>query len=447
MKRIVISIVTLMLIVPQVVTAQDEMASRREVLKFGTETEIAALLQALRGEENDSLDAEIVELADGTGNRAILTVVFGFFGEREKPQLERRALAALTDRLDEHADSVLAAIQYLGKIGSASALPVLGEVIDGEDRRFLASALRAFGRAAGRAGGSLADDAVTRLTEFDEGRNLDETTRRELIAALGDTGRAGAVGFLVEIAEDGGLNQFLRISAMEALSAVGDSGGLQAVLGGVSSAEPLVRAAAVGALAPFSGAVVDEAILLAFRDSHDPTRIAAAKASGERKLASAVPFLRFRATRDENQSVREQAIRALGQIGGSEATGIVKELFEDRLSPLRIRLVAAEVLLETGGGYFPDKLVEEMDEAKRRNSNAVYNGFLGILGKARSGGNLEAITRRLLGESGTTERNTALTMAVNNNLRNLAPEIRAIAEGSNESLARRARITLERMGL
>ncbi|MCX7949966.1 MAG: HEAT repeat domain-containing protein, partial [Treponemataceae bacterium] len=68
---------------------------------------------------------------------------------------------------------------------------------------------------------------------------------------------------------------------------------LPAILEALRSADPNVRAAAVGALGPFSGSEVDQAILDAFRDSFYKTRIGAARAAGDRKLTAAIPFLRF----------------------------------------------------------------------------------------------------------------------------------------------------------
>jgi HEAT repeat protein len=192
--------------------------------------------------------------------------------------------------------------------------------------------------------------------------------------------------------------------------------------------------------------VVDEAILDAFRDSFYRTRIAAARASRQRQLAAAVPYLQFRAERDEVPAVREESIRALGAIANNEAIQVIEELFTGRRNSDRVRITSAEMLMQNQPERFIDSLVEEMDEARRRHQNALYNGLLRIIGGAR-GSNLETITRRLMQESGVIERSFALDMAANNNLVALAEEIKLLTEDRNESLARKARRTLETLGI
>jgi len=426
--------------------AADADALRRDIIRFGTETEIAALMAELREDGTDALDGEIIALVDGTRNHRILTVAFNFFGERERRGLERRAIHAVEERFDEHSETVLAAIDYLGRIGEAEALPALRETAETEERRYLHNAIRAMGRIGGAMGGEGADDMAEYLIEFFEERDLDAPSRREIVMALGSAGSGAAVDFLAEIAADGDGGQFLRIAALESLAQIGDPRGAQAVLAGVSAGEPHVRAAAVQALGPFSGSAVDAAILDAFRDSFERARVAAAHASRERRLEAAVPYLRFRAARDDSLNVREQSIRALGAIGTAEAMGAVEELFAERMNSWRVRLAAAEMLMNRDPDRHLGAFVEEMDEARRRNFTALHNGFLRILG-GTTAGNLEPIARSLMAERGVVERSYALEIAANNNLVALGDEIRGLAGDSNQGLARRARRTLERLGL
>ena len=80
--------------------AQNIEDSRLAIIKYGTETEIANLIQALRNENADYLDNELIKLIDSTKNQKILSGVFGFFGEREKSGLEDRAIKAIEERED-----------------------------------------------------------------------------------------------------------------------------------------------------------------------------------------------------------------------------------------------------------------------------------------------------------------------------------------------------------
>ena len=325
------------------INAQNVEESRLATIQYGTETEIAALIQTLRNENADYLDTELIALIENTRNQRILSGVFGFFGEREKNGLEERALRAIAERDEETNETILSAIDYLGRVKYAQASSVIMDLLDTEERRFLSSGFRALGRASS-SDSALADEAAEFMIDYYEYRNPGSDNQREIITAIGATGSLKGVSFLAGIASNTDERIPLRIAALDALSKIGDPEGLEAVLACVSTNDPNVRSAAVAALGPFSGDAVDSAILDAFRDSYYRTRIAAAQASRDRRLAAAVPYLRYRAERDEVPNVKDEAIRALGAIANEEAVSVLDSLFTERKNADRVRLVAAEML-------------------------------------------------------------------------------------------------------
>jgi HEAT repeat protein len=425
-------------------TQQDTEAARRDTIQFGTETEIAVLIQSLRAENADYLDDELMALIETSRNQRILNGVFGFFGDREKSGLEARAIRAITNHDDETNETVLSAIEYLGRLRSQDAVPVIMNLLDTEERRFLNAGFRAIG-VASSADKKLADETAEFLIDFYEYREPGDN-RSVIINAIGATRSSAAVSFLANIATNTDERIPLRIAALNALSSVGDEDGLEAILSCVSTNDPNVRSAAVAALGPFSGAAVDGAILDAFRDSFYRTRIAAAQASRERRLAEAVPFLRFRAERDEVPNVRDEAIRALGAIANSDSIEILDNLFSERRNSDRIRILAADMLMKSNAGRNFTKLVIELDEARTRNQTNLYNGLLRVTGEAvvegdRSG--VESLARRFMQSGTILEKLYGLDMAANNDLRDLRQEIIDLSRDRNESLARRARRTAE----
>jgi len=429
--------------------AQNVEPSRLATIKYGTETEIASLIQSLRTEGADYLDNELAVLVETTRNQLILSGIFGFFGEREKSGLEDRAIRIIEERDLEANATVLSALDYLGRVKAGDAVPALMEILDTEERRFMNTAFRALGRASS-ANTQLADEAADFLSDFYNNRNPGDDNRREVIVALGETRSAKAVPLLVELASNTDERMTLRIAALDALSKVGDPAGLDAILLCVRTNDPNVRSAAVGALGPFSGEEVDNAILDAFRDSYYQTRIAAAKASRERKFAAAVPYLQFRAERDEVPNVKDEAIRALGAIANDEAITVLDSLFSERKNSDRVRLLAAEMLMKNAAGRNFSRMMAELDEAKLKNQAALTNGFLKIIGEAKIDGDtseIENLTRRFLQNGNIMEKLYGLDMAANNNLRNLSVEILALLNDRNESLANKARRTAERLGL
>ncbi|MDR0443824.1 MAG: HEAT repeat domain-containing protein [Treponema sp.] len=431
------------------VHAQDIEPSRLATIKYGTETEIAALIQSLRTEGADYLDDELITLIENTRNQKILNGVFAFFGDREKSGLEERAIRAIEERDDEANETVFSSIDYLGKVKSAKAVPALMELLDAQERRFMNAAFRAIGRAAS-SDKELADEAAEYLLDYYTEKDPGDDNRRDIIISIGATGSAKGVSLLSDLASNKDERIPLRLAALDALSKVGDPAGLDAVLECVGTNDPNVRSAAVAALGPFSGDNVDKAILDAFRDSYYRTRIAAAQAARERKLAAAVPYLKFRAERDDVPTVRDEAIRALGAIAGEEAIATLDGLFTERKNSDRVRLISAEMLMKSSSAKYLLRLIVEMDEARSKNQMPLYNGFLKVVGEAKIEGDtkeMENLTRRFLQSGGIMERLYGLDMAANNDLKNLSAEIKAQLNDRNESLVRKARRTAEKLGI
>ena len=420
-------------------------AQRLATINYGTETEIAALIQTLKNENSDYLDNELIALVENTRNQKILSGIFTFFGDRGKSGLEDRAERAIYERDLETGETVLSAVDYLGKVKAKQAEPVLRELLDSQERRFMNAAFRALGRVGG-AGENAGDEACQYLVDYYSNRDPGDENRRDIILAIGETRSSNGVAFLSEIVNDSEQRIPLRMAAVESLAKIGNPEGLDAILNVVSTGDPNVRSTAVAALGPFSGENVDQAILEAFRDSYYRTRIAAAEASRQRRLEAAVPYLKFRSERDDVPQVRDESIRALGAIGTEEALEVINTLFTDRKNSDRVRLVSAEALMNNEPGKYLAQLVIELDEAKIKNQNALYNGFLKIVGESRTE-NIESITRRLITSTGIIEKSYALDMAANNKLLGLSEEIKALSGDRNESIARKAKRTMDALGI
>jgi HEAT repeat protein len=434
---------------PVIVPAQSAEDSRREIIKFGTETEVASLIQILRTENVDYLDNDLINLLINSRNQRVLTGVFNFFGERAKSGLEERAMKAITQREDETNETILSALDYLGKVKSKEAVPVIMELLDTEERRFLNAGFRAIGQAAS-GDKKLADETAEFLIDYYNDRDPGNDNRSVVIGAIGETGSAEGISFLVDIATNTDERVPLRIAALGALSKIGDEKGLEAILTCVGTNDPNVRSSAVGALGPFKGDAVDNAILDAFRDSYYRTRIAASQASRDRKLAKAVPYLKFRAERDEVPNVKDEAIRALGAIVSEESLEVLLALFSERKNADRVRILAADMLIKNSGGKDINKLIVELEEAKRRSQTKLYNGFLRVTGEAVIEGNkseAQRIAAQFMRNGTVIEKLYGLDIAGNNKLDSLSEEIIVLTKDKNESLARKARRIAGELGI
>jgi len=418
---------------------------RLDTLRFGTETEISSLIQTIKNERINYLDNELIEIAQKSKSKAILSGIFGFFGEMEKSGLEERAVRAIVERDQEANDTVLAAVNYIGSVKANSAVDALEELINSGESRFQTSAFKALGRAAPE---EEADNIATFLLDYYKDRSPSDESKLEIISALGETGSKESVSFLSEMVKNTDEKSVLRMTALDALGKIGDEESMGTVIEAVSSSDPNVRSSAIAALAPFSGEASENAILEAFRDSYYRTRIGAAQAAGKRRLESAVPYLRYRAENDDVPNVKDEAIKALGAINNEEAMSILDSLFSERKNSDRVRITAADMLLRNNADVYGSRVYAEMEDAKLKNQTALYNGFVRVMVTAKSA-SLETTVRRLIGGGGVIEKSLALDIILNNEYRQMADEIRSLLDEKKHSatIARKAQNTLTKLGL
>ena len=449
--RLALAVLTA-IIVLQPVFSQENAASERQLntLRYGTETEIASLINTLKNERDNSLDEELIKLAEVSRNRNILIGIFSFFGEEEKTGLEERAIRILEERDDEAGDTVLAAINYLGWLKVSAAVDTLRLLVNSGESRYQNTAIRALGRAARGGDEQLADDTADFLLSYYKDKNPSAEDQREIITALGETGSVNTIEFLSSLITNNDERAVLRMAALESISKIPNSGnqGLDAVISAVSASDPNVRSSAIAALGPFSGALAEQAILDGFRDSYYRTRMGAAQAAGQRKMEEAVPYLRYRAENDEVPAVKDEAIKALGEIGNAEAIRTLDAIFSERKNSDRVRIIAAEMLLKIDSPSWASKVIVELDDAKATHQTALYNGFLRVLGPSVSP-SLESLARRFFASGTVVEISYALDMVLNNEFRNMAAEVRLLLDErrNNASIVRKAALTLERLGL
>jgi hypothetical protein len=317
----------------------------------------------------------------------------------------------------------------------------LEKLLDEGERYFMNTAFRALGRI-GRGNQEQAEGIAGYLMDYYSNRDTDADNHREIITALGESGSPAGVSFLTEITANADERAVTRMTALEALAKIGDPGGLSAILEGVSSRDPNIRSSAVSALGPFSGPEVDQAILEAFRDSYYRTRLSAAQAAGSRKLEAAVPYLSYRAERDDVPAVKDEAIKALGAIDSTEARRVLNSLFSERKNADRVRINAAEMLIKNDPDTYAPRVIVELDEAKQKNQNALYNGFLRVISTAKTGA-VESLARRFFTAGGVIEKSYALDMVRNNRFTGLIEEVRGLTGEKNGSLSRKATAVLE----
>ncbi|MDR3355867.1 MAG: HEAT repeat domain-containing protein [Spirochaetaceae bacterium] len=425
-------------------SAAPEETAMRETISYGTDNEILELLKKLRTDNIDYLDGDLAGLASRTKNQNIILGIFSFFNERSREGLKDTALAILGGRESETPQKVNAALDYLGTVKEAGAIPVLTEIVSSDDTMYDNAAIKALGKIVYSEAGGGRPDITEILLDYYNKRSPGGDTRQELVSAIGYSGGPEAAPFLLKIINSADESAPLRMAALEAAGRLKDAAALDSIIASASSADPNIRFAAIGALGAFNGDAVDAAILEGFRDTYFKARLAAVRSAKARRLKEAIPYLRYRAERDEAAAVRDEAVLALGGLDDEKADAALLAMLEDGKAGDGLRARCAEMLVKNNAERYTERIIAKLDEAKAKNQTGLYKGLLKALSFAETG-KVEALAARLFASNDVTEKFYALDLTANNRFTAFRDEVERLAKDKNSSLSRRAKTTLEKI--
>jgi HEAT repeat protein len=425
----------------------------RETIKYGTDNEISELIKNLRAGKIYYLDDDLLQLAKKTRNQNIIIGIFSFFSERGQIGLEGSALAILNGRENETPQKINAALDYLGSVKEKNALPVITEIISSDDVQFDSMAIRVLGKiiykepdapSGGTDSGGMAEITEI-LIDYYNNRDPNDDIRQSIISAAGSAGGEAAAPFLLEIINNDELSAPIRMSALDGAAKLGSSDLIDSILAAASSGDPNIRFAAVEALGSFSGEAVDTAILESFRDTYFKARLAAIHSAKKRRIKEAIPYLRYRAEKDEASSIKEAAVSALGDFHDTDADNAIFIIFNDTKNSDTLRSLCAETLIKNDAGKYAENIITKLDEAKAKKQTALYKGLLKALSFAKTD-KVENLTARLFASTDVAEKFYALDMTANNRFTAFKSEVEKLTQEKNISLSRRAKTTLEKLG-
>lgn len=312
---------------------------RRDVIRYGIESELLELVTALQNEKDDTFNPDLLVLLGETRSPRLREALLRFFTVREWPGAVPAAVSLLDGRDQESAQSVNAALGYLSAVKAREGIPEAREIVESRESKYLSPAIRLLGRA----GGAPETDLLLGLYESEESS---DSLRQDVILALGEIGAQAAVESLMKTLDDTAGKKGTRMFAAEALGKIKDARAVPSLVRAANGEDPQVRGAAMTALGNFPGSEADAAIVQGLRDSVPAVRLAAVKASASRSIREAEPFIRFRARNDPDRKVKDEAIKALAGMGGRENLEFLRELLQDKKVDVPSRAGAFSALLE-----------------------------------------------------------------------------------------------------
>ncbi len=320
-------------------------SKRRDVLKYGLEGDIVALIGELQGEKDTGYSAELLDVFGKTKSVAIKKGVLALFAEQKNGQLKDFSLDLLADPFDYPKDLARQTLSYVSELNLREAAPLVRKIIEDESADYRDAAIQTLGKI------GTPDDAVFLVGYLDSEIPGDEKqrliVRQNVMAALGDMKASEIRDRLIEIMKDPDENAVIRGSAATALGKIGDPQDARAVSDLLPETDPVIRTAAITALGGLTAPEATAAILEGFKDAYYKVRIEAIGAAERRQLSEAVPFVLYRAKTDPVPAVRVRAFEALAKFDDADSRSWLLSVIADDKRPDAERAKACDVLFNS----------------------------------------------------------------------------------------------------
>jgi HEAT repeat protein len=225
---------------------------------------------------------------------------------------------------DDVREARRAAAATLGRLGAASAVPVLIPMLEDQPEAAIVAA-----GALGQIGDARAFEPL--LAQLDRSN---AAIRQVAVSALNSLGHAELASRLPRLIDDA--SPRVRESAARVGGYLGDAALLDGMLALSADADESVRRAAVEQLPRFDDPRARSALAHALREGTAGVRAAAARGLAHADPATARELL-VAATSDTDPWVRYYAARSLARVGGGEAVARLRDLaLHDPVPPVRI---------------------------------------------------------------------------------------------------------------
>lgn len=424
--------------------AQEEplLERSRDILRFGIDSEVIELIDSLEDRGEERLDGELLQRFTESRNRALQTRILEHFEEREVEIAGEAVESILLTQEDLPASFLRTAVRYAARVAELDSPELLAryEEIARDDDLIAASV------AIGAIGLHGSDESVELLmTLFDELRGDD--LRGSVVRALGDTGSENAVELLERIVTDPYEDVSLRQYGAESLGKIGAESSLQALLVALSDENSLLRAYATAALGRYDSPEASEALSQGLRDSFWRVRVAALQGIAERGDAQSIEAVEYKAKRDPESPVRQEAIRTLGRIGSDESLSILREIAVGARHPQADRILAVDTLADLDLGSSLAILTEVIDDEWAVENSRLLDATAQALSQAEHA-SLAEVYSKLLTHPNFIIRVYAIRGIGRNGLGEFTDQLTTIADENSSGLLHTASVdALDRLGI
>ncbi len=338
----------------------DENDSRRDVLRYGIDSEVINLLNSLKQEGEHSLDTDVLALAENSRNGNLQQAALNLLIESDEVDPVPVAQNILEEYpLDEKL--IISALDVLIKKESKEDATLVEDYLRHENSAVAVKAMETIGVIGSPEQTSIVKDIY-------EDSDSNQTVRAAALSTLGALKDTESIDFLVDILEDETQEKSFRWRACQALGNYADETVLPHIRKALNDDDTILRTYAVRALKEFPADMVLDDLIEALRDSFWRVRVAAIETLGEREESKAVDILIYKAKRDPEEKIRLTAVNALGKIGGGKAFDAVREIAEATTFSMALRAASVQVAIDNDlGSSFSmiDAIIEQEWEKEK----------------------------------------------------------------------------------
>ncbi len=319
---------------------------RRDILKYGIDSEVLDVIKAIRSEKDYSCNEDLKILLDTNKNPAIDRALLDFMAEQNSELGKEKALEILStylDDYDQNTNLMLSAISYLGRLDIKEAGPLFYDLLRDNNPVLAGSALRGIGKLKDL---SRVDEIMTLVDEH-QGDESYEDFIANAILVMGDLSYKEAEPWLMELLEDVDSPASHRQYAAISLGHLGSPEGFNLLKQVYSSSEnSQLRSYALKGISFQDSEEVSPILLAALRDSFWKIRVAAAEGLSERQYKQAIDILEYKVRKDPVKQVRQEALKALAKMEDQKANLFIVEQFSREGIPFGTRLQALSIMMD-----------------------------------------------------------------------------------------------------
>lgn len=436
------AIVLCIMTVSLVFSDDTDQSKRRDVLRFGLESEITELIQRLQEENSKDYNTELTDLFNKTKSSVIRESILGFFSFQKFDGLKTFSLELVKDPYDYKTGTVTAVMEYISVIKLTEAAPAIRAILDSDNIEYRDRAIKTLGKIGGTEDASYLIKYLDGEIPGDDKQRL--IIRQNVMTALGELKSVETWDRMAEIVQDKDENVMIRATAAVALGQMEKTEGVPILTSLFDNSDPVLRTAAIQGLSGFNTQDSQSVILESFKDSYYKVRLEAIAAAEKQNLTAAVPYIMYRAKTDPVDEVKFRAFKALGKLNDSSSNEWLTSLVKDEKTPDKIRVKATAVLLDSNfDSIFPD--VEQIMLVTLKDDKKTWLRYeLGKLVASTENSRSSSIASAYLAHKDTVTRSIGLDMYAKNKYLGVKKAVEDIAADEKQgALQRRAKKIIE----